>query len=207
MLEALDYSHGRKVAHRDLKPENILVFNEHGVVKIGDFGISSVIQTSKKERLKDMVGTKYYSAPECFTKERTTEEIGPKCDIWAFGTIIVEAMIGKPMFREDDGQNNLKQVEERVKSFTFIRLPACYNRPIKFMVLQVLRQDPTQRPTAKELLQSECLEEVHQREQLSLELYNPSGLTIQAGKTCATYSEPEREKTVPKDYDISEPTE
>ena len=110
MLEALDYSHDRKVAHRDLKPANILVFNEHGVVKIGDFGISSVIQTSKKERLKDMVGTKYYSAPECFTKARTTEEIGPKCDIWAFGTIIAEAMIGKPMFRDDNEQNSLKQV-------------------------------------------------------------------------------------------------
>ena len=139
------------------------MFDEHGNLKIGDFGISSVVQISNTERiLKDRVGTKYYSAPECYAKERTTEKIGLQCDIWAFGTIIVEAMIGKPMFREDNGQNSEKQVGKRVQSFTFIRLPACYDRPIKFMVLQVLRQNPTHRPTAKELLQNEWLAEVRQ---------------------------------------------
>ena len=39
IIRGVEYCHQRGISHRDLKPENILM-DEHGVVKISDFGLS-----------------------------------------------------------------------------------------------------------------------------------------------------------------------
>ena len=39
----LEYAHGKGVVHRDIKPENLL-FDEHGHVKIADFGLGKILE-------------------------------------------------------------------------------------------------------------------------------------------------------------------
>lgn len=41
----MDYLHKRKIAHRDLKAANLLM-DETGIVKIADFGVARVMDTT-----------------------------------------------------------------------------------------------------------------------------------------------------------------
>ena len=42
-MAGLEHVHARGIIHRDMKPENVFL-TRHDVVKIGDFGISRVLQ-------------------------------------------------------------------------------------------------------------------------------------------------------------------
>jgi NIMA (never in mitosis gene a)-related kinase len=76
---ALEYIHGRKVIHRDIKTSNIFLTG-NGTVKLGDFGISKVLENTN-EAAMTVVGTPYYMSPEvCESKPYTF-----KSDVWALG--------------------------------------------------------------------------------------------------------------------------
>ena len=56
------YVHENKILHRDIKTQNIFL-NSNGTVKLGDFGISKVLENSISNA-KTVVGTPYYMSPE-----------------------------------------------------------------------------------------------------------------------------------------------
>ena len=45
MILALEYLHAQGIVHRDIKPEN-MVFDERGFLKLTDFGISRLCQST-----------------------------------------------------------------------------------------------------------------------------------------------------------------
>ena len=53
--------------HRDIKPENMLYDIESKALKIIDFG--TAVKFKKDEKLKGLVGTPYYIAPEIIKGE------------------------------------------------------------------------------------------------------------------------------------------
>lgn len=59
---ALKHVHDRKILHRDIKTQNIFLTSKK-MVKLGDFGISKVLE-STGEFSKTTVGTPYYFSPE-----------------------------------------------------------------------------------------------------------------------------------------------
>lgn len=82
LLEGIDYIHRNRVMHRDLKGQNVFV-GEGGVLKIGDFGVSTVLGTMC-EKAKTVIGTIYNISPEILNNELYTQ----KADIWSIGTIL-----------------------------------------------------------------------------------------------------------------------
>ena len=54
--------HDHGIVHRDLKPGNI--FEDDGVIKIGDYGLSKFISASRRSGQTESVGTFHYMAPE-----------------------------------------------------------------------------------------------------------------------------------------------
>jgi eukaryotic-like serine/threonine-protein kinase len=89
MASGLEAAHDAGVVHRDLKPANIMIGGEgdnlHALIM--DFGIS----VSTAEKISGGVtGTLEYMAPE----QATTGPVDGRADIYAFGLILYEMLIG-----------------------------------------------------------------------------------------------------------------
>jgi len=86
VLQGVEYLHSQGVAHRDIKPEN-LFFNEHGHLKIGDYGASTVYRLPWEKNIHmstGLCGSEPYIAPEQFTPGPYDARL---VDIWACGIV------------------------------------------------------------------------------------------------------------------------
>ena len=61
---AIYYMHQMKILHRDLKTSNI--FLNQNRVRLGDFGISKVLDQSNHELAQTNIGTPLYMSPQQF---------------------------------------------------------------------------------------------------------------------------------------------
>ena len=90
---ALKHCHDRKILHRDLKAENVFLTRK-GLCKLGDFGISRVLNGTRS-RAKTLVGTPFYLSPEILCNN----PYNMKSDIWALGVLCYIMLSGKPPFK------------------------------------------------------------------------------------------------------------
>jgi eukaryotic-like serine/threonine-protein kinase len=103
----LDFLHDRGLVHRDLKPANI--FEEEGVVKIGDIGLSKFISESQRGAQTQSVGTVYYMAPEV-----SRGQYGKELDVYSLGVMLYEMLSGQLPFEGDTpGEILMKHLTER----------------------------------------------------------------------------------------------
>lgn len=95
--KALALAHKRGIIHRDIKPGN-LMFDDHGHLKLMDFGLAEVAKEAASERLKGKaVGSLGWVAPETVRGLGTT----PVSDIYALGLVMLYALMGKPWLHAD----------------------------------------------------------------------------------------------------------
>ena len=105
ILAALDFCHSNKVVHCDMKPENILLApGGFKNIKVIDFGSSCFVGQQRYEYIQ----SRFYRAPEVILGIR----YGPPMDIWSFGCIVIEMMIGKPIFPGNDEHEQLEMLME-----------------------------------------------------------------------------------------------
>ena len=91
--KALDYAHRRGVTHRDIKSANIML-NSEGDAKIGDFGIAQRT-LSDQTQVMGMFGSPTYMSPE----QARDDDLTPLTDIYSFGVVMYEVLVGRPPFR------------------------------------------------------------------------------------------------------------
>ncbi|CAG8681827.1 9956_t:CDS:1, partial [Ambispora gerdemannii] len=94
LINGVAYLHGMGIAHRDLKLDNCVV-NEHGILKIIDFGCSSVFRYPFSDKIimsSGAYGSDPYIAPECHLEGKYDSRFA---DIWALGIIFVCMSIGR----------------------------------------------------------------------------------------------------------------
>ncbi len=100
---SLAEAHGRGLVHRDLKPENIMLITlgeQPDYVKVLDFGIAKVTQSSRGDRLETITragaifGTPQYMAPE----QIRGEEIDARADVYALGVVLYQMIAGQLPF-------------------------------------------------------------------------------------------------------------
>ncbi|XP_050422050.1 serine/threonine-protein kinase grp [Adelges cooleyi] len=92
LIAGVEYLHNNGIVHRDLKPENLLL-DEHGNLKISDFGLATMfLCNGKRRRLENSCGTRPYLAPEVLSHLPYQAE---PSDIWSCGIILVSMLAGE----------------------------------------------------------------------------------------------------------------
>jgi dual specificity tyrosine-phosphorylation-regulated kinase 2/3/4 len=105
ILTALAFMHDQSVVHCDMKPENVLLVPDSpNEVKIIDFGSSCLVGHQRYEYIQ----SRFYRAPEVILGQ----SYGPPMDIWSFGCVLAEMMIGHPIFPGDDEQEQMEMFME-----------------------------------------------------------------------------------------------
>jgi serine/threonine protein kinase len=144
---ALEYIHGRKVIHRDIKTSNIFLTG-NGTVKLGDFGISKVLENTN-EAAMTVVGTPYYMSPEvCENKPYTF-----KSDVWALGWVLYELCTLQHAFLAD----NLLGLVYKIVKGNYESIPDDYSSDLNELVETILNKDESKRPTVQGILLSPFL--------------------------------------------------
>ena len=83
ICQALVVCHSKNILHRDIKPENIF-FNQDGDYKLGDFGISRILD-SAQSMASTGIGTLPYLAPE-----QNSGRYDERVDIYSLGLVLYE---------------------------------------------------------------------------------------------------------------------
>jgi serine/threonine protein kinase len=147
LCSALHYLREKAVVHLDIKPSNIVM---GPVPRLIDLSVARSV--SRAASLRTRVGTRQYMAPEqadpCPTRRG---EIGPPADMWAVGTCLYEALTGARPYgtlRHGDEEASHPQVDAPPPEWP---RRAEVPEPLQKAVSSCLAQDPSARPTPREL--------------------------------------------------------
>ena len=97
ILSALEHAHRNGIVHRDIKPQNILVHAD-GHIKVADFGIARIADSSTLTRGDNVMGSVHYFSPE----QARGEQADATSDIYSTGVVLYEMLTGRVPF---DGDN------------------------------------------------------------------------------------------------------
>ena len=169
--KGLSFLHDCGIVHRDLKPGNI--FYEDGYVKIGDYGLSKAMASSRHDGQTITVGTVHYMAPE----------IGAGCydrsiDIYALGVVLFEMLTGNVPY------SGSSHGEVLMKHMTADPDLTGVEEPMAGVLGKALAKDPAQRyQTVQEMVEALFGVE-HVRNSVSH--FRPNSLTVVAGRVAPT---------------------
>jgi hypothetical protein len=102
VAKVLQKTHEAQVGHGDLKPDNVLIGGD-GVVRLVDFGSSRL--DSSERRTLTLAGMR--AGTPAYQPQRWRQDLQddvPRLDVYAFGVILVEMLLGDPDLARHDSR-------------------------------------------------------------------------------------------------------
>jgi len=96
VARALAYAHRQGVTHRDIKPANIMIEPRSGMVKVTDFGIARIMDSSQT-RTGLVLGTPSFMSPEQMAGSR----VDGRSDLYSLGVTLFQLLTGQLPHRAD----------------------------------------------------------------------------------------------------------
>jgi eukaryotic-like serine/threonine-protein kinase len=135
---AFDYAHQKGIVHRDIKPANVMLTKE-GVVKVVDFGIARVAETSKT-KTGMLIGTFAYMSPEQYDGEHADG----RSDIWSFGVLLYELLSYQKPFIGETPAKLMRRISDHQPKPLTEHLPSCPPQ-IEDILMRCLKKSPADR--------------------------------------------------------------
>ncbi|RKP08434.1 kinase-like domain-containing protein, partial [Thamnocephalis sphaerospora] len=142
LISGLMYLHAHGVLHRDLKLSNVLLTADHRV-KLGDFGLATLLRANRPDERRTLCGTPNYIAPEVLAHE----PYGFESDIWSLGCILVALLTGRGPF---EGQSTAETLDN-IRNCTY-SLPGSMSVASRDLARRFLQKDPHRRISLQKAL-------------------------------------------------------
>ena len=141
---ALQYIHERhNIIHRDLKTQNVFLLEDGNTIKLGDFGVSRVLD-KPTDLARTCVGTPFYMCPELMRKQRYSN----KADMWALGCVLYELTTLRHAFDAQD----MHGLAMKIVRGKYPPIPSSYTKDLSKICAELLHTTPSSRPSAGALL-------------------------------------------------------
>jgi len=117
IADALAYAHGQNVVHRDIKPANIMYAVETDTVKVTDFGIARITDSSRT-RTGMVLGTPSYMSPE----QLAGKKVDGRSDLYSLGVMLYQMLTGVlPLRGESMAELMYKIANEKAPDIRVVR--------------------------------------------------------------------------------------
>jgi len=136
LARALARAHSQRVVHRDVKPANVLITRD-GRVKVGDFGVARLAESTTDAPVATIAGTPGYMAPE----QASGGISSPATDVYGVGIVLYEMLAGHTPF----GGKSAVELALRHVNDPPPPLAAHTPRTLVRVVERALAKDPTDR--------------------------------------------------------------
>ncbi len=137
--EALHYAHKQNVVHRDIKPANVMYEPKTDTLKITDFGIARITDSSKT-KTGMVLGTPSYMSPE----QLAGKKVDGRSDLFSLGVMLFQLVTGRLPFQGDSMASLMYKIaNEAHPSADSIRpeLPRC----VSVIINRALTKNPEKR--------------------------------------------------------------
>ncbi|XP_027330022.1 mitogen-activated protein kinase kinase 2 [Abrus precatorius] len=153
VLKGLMYLHHEQhIIHRDLKPSNLLI-NHIGEVKITDFGVSAIMESTSGQA-NTFIGTYNYMSPERINGSQRGYNY--KSDIWSLGLVLLECAVGRFPYAPPDQSERWESIFELIETIVDQPPPSApseqFSTEFCSFISACLQKDPKDRLSAQELM-------------------------------------------------------
>ena len=146
LLLTLSYLHQKGVYHGNFKSDNIMFADrDRSQLKLTDFAIPTLMQ-SQYDRLSNV----RFMAPEVVNSEY---QLSPFLDVWSVGCVLFEMLTGCWPF-----VGSVEQIKRQIMKGDIL-FPDYLSEDVKELFRLILRRDPEERLSVKQILVQKWLDE------------------------------------------------